>query len=44
MSLEEKEDTTIVTVPVQDAIRQQDNDLLGALGYKPEFKREFSVR
>ncbi len=45
MSLAEKGDSTgILTVPVQDAIRQQDNDLLATLGYKPEFKREFSVR
>lgn len=44
MSLTEKEDGAILTVPVQDAIRQQDNDLLATLGYKPEFKREFSVR
>jgi hypothetical protein len=44
MSLKEKEDGTIITVPVQDAIRQQDNDLLATLGYKAEFKREFSVR
>ena len=42
MSLMEKEDTTILTAP--DATRQQDNDLLAALGYKAEFKREFSVR
>jgi len=44
MSLSEKEVTSILTVPVHDAIRQQDNELLAALGYKSEFKREFSVR
>jgi hypothetical protein len=45
MSFTEKEDATaILTVPVHDAIRQQDNALLAALGYKPEFRREFSVR
>ena len=44
MSLKEKEDDTAITIPVQDAIRQQDTDLLATLGYKAEFKREFSVR
>jgi amino acid permease (GABA permease) len=44
MSFTEKEDATaILTVPVHDAIRQQDNALLATLGYKPEFRREFSL-
>jgi len=43
MSFKEKEDTAILSVSVE-AIRQQDDNLLATLGYKAEFKREFSVR
>jgi amino acid permease (GABA permease) len=42
MSFKEKEDTAILSVSVE-AIRQQDDNLLATLGYKAEFKREFSL-
>lgn len=47
MSLTEKETAVTLTYKAQDGqdgVRQRDNVLLATLGYKPEFRREFSVR
>lgn len=51
MSKEEKQDASVETAPVHNDLaaeqlgqRHADDALLAELGYKSEFRREFSVR
>ena len=44
MGKSERQQTTVSTHVAQlDALHEVDNELLASLGYKSEFKREFSV-